>query len=191
MNYLTLQEGKKLIKNGDIVLICCNNKTSFLGKLVSTIQNSIIYHAGLAFWITLPCGIKELFIAEATPSGTCLTNIAQYHLQEIRVMAKPDYVNNSDYTRELFASLGSVRYSFKKSLWSAAKQYLKLPNLNEKGMFCSEFVAKMWCKGGFPLKDNEIDPKKLEQFLLQREVQYRCWIKAHDREHIRKSKRVV
>lgn len=191
MDYLTLQEGKKLIQDGDIVLVCKTEQTSFIGKLVAKVQNSTVYHAGLAFWLTLPCGQKELFIAEAAPSGTCLTNIAQYHLQNLRVLAKPAYVKNHNFTRELFASMGAVPYSFKKSMWSAFRQYLRLPSLNEKGMFCSELVAKMWCKGGFPLKDTEINPKKLEQFLLQREVKYRCWIKAHDRQYFRQSKRVV
>jgi hypothetical protein len=191
MEYLSFQEGKKLIQDGDIVLVCSNSKTSLLGKIISSVENSPVYHAGIAFWLELPCGNKELFIAEADSSGTCLTNLAQYHLQNLRILAKPDYVKNNNYTRELFAGLGSVHYSYRKSLWSAVRQYIKVPGLNASGMFCSEFVAKMWSKGGFPLRDTEVDPKKLEQFLLQREVKYRCWIKAHDRQYIRQNKRLV
>jgi hypothetical protein len=187
MEYVSIKKAKPLIQDGDIILVCKSKTTGFMGKAISFVEKADVYHAGLAVWLTLPNGIKELFIAEADTSGTCLTNLAQYHREWLRVLAKPDYVKNNSYYRELFAMLGSTKYSFKKSLWSAVRQYIRLPDLNDKGVFCSELVAKCWKKGGFQLKDTEIDPKQLEQNLLQRGVQYRCWIMPHER-YIRKSK---
>lgn len=187
MEYVSIKEAKPLIQDGDIILVCKTKASSFFGKAISFVERSEVYHAGIAIWLTLPMGCKELFIAEADTGGTRLANIAQYHEERMRVLAKPEHVNNSSYFRQLFATLGSTKYSFKKSLWSAVRQYIRLPDLNDNGQFCSELVAKCWKKGGFQLMESEVDPKKLEQYLLQRGVQYRCWIKPHER-HIRKGK---
>lgn len=185
MNYVTFKEGLDLIQDGDMVFVCKAKTTpSIIAEAITIWEHDPAYHVGLAFWANFSDKKKRLMMVEAVPNATRIINLNQYHLQNLRVLAKPDIVKNSNFTHELLDGLGSEQYSLTKSILSGIRQYVKIPLVDMNGAFCSELTMKMWVKGGLKLLNRlhiQLDPAELEKVLVQQyKVQFRCWIKAHD-----------
>jgi hypothetical protein len=178
MKVLPYNQGRDLIKNGDIVTVLRPKKFSLFASTISFFTGSPIYHTGIAVWLTNETtSEKRLFLVEAMDSRRRIISLSEYSKQDLHVLAMPNYVNFQLFADDLLAKINVAPYSYLKAIWSGIKQYCWLPTINEEGEFCSEMVAKMWKKGGFPITDTCINPAEMERiFVNVMHVEYRCWL---------------
>jgi hypothetical protein len=179
MNYITYDNARELIQDGDIVSVLRPAEgASVVSWIITKVTKSPIYHTGVAVWMMSKTGEKRLFIVEAFDATRRIVPVSVYDGYELHVLAKPDYVLFSLFSTDLVERVGKNEYSYVKAIASGFRQHLYMPAVNNNGEFCSEMALKMWQKGGLPITNTALNPGQLESVLtLKYNIEYRCLIK--------------
>lgn len=178
MNAIPYSELRDKIQDGDIISVLRPRKhASIFANTISFFTGSPIYHSGIAVWLTSLTGEKRLFIVEAQDQCRQVQLLSNYgEVQELHVLARPEYVNFGKFSSELINKVGVAPYSYLKALNSGIRQYFWLPKITGTGEYCSQLTLDMWKLGGLPLTDTQLDPAMAEKILVgTMRVEYRGW----------------
>lgn len=183
MQYITYDEARNLIQDGDIISVLRNTKkSSLISWVITKVTNSPIYHTAIAVWMKSETGEKRLFAVEAYDAVRRMVPISQYAINDLHVLAIPDNVKFENFSYTLIERVGAAKYSYPKAIYSGFRRVFKLPQFSPTtGEFCSEMAAKLWKLGGLDIDDTELDPAKLEEILTTKyNIKYRCFIKHYE-----------
>jgi len=162
MEQYSYEQGRELIKDGDIIFV--RNSPTLTSKIIRFFTNSPYSHVGIAFWATIG-GQQRLLVVEAQ-GGTKrrVVNMGFYSLLNVDVASSPRDWN--EYAVDALESIGIQDYGWFEAGYVGLREVLlhyfnwALSSRDLPGEICSEFVARL-----LQLPDPHISPQGLARTL--------------------------
>ena len=165
MKEYSYEEGRKLIKNGDVVFI--RGKKNPVATAIRFFTRSKYSHVGIAFWATIS-GKKRLMMVEAQGGNKRrIVNMSYYYGVNLDIIAAPK--KWTEISEKALLSLGQIKYGWLEAIYVGLREFLlnylgiKLPRKNFAGEICSEYVANI-----LELPKKHISPQKLFEQIVER-----------------------
>jgi len=163
MDMFNYQEGRNLIKDGDIVFVSGNPKRP-IQALIMFVTNSKYSHVGIAFWATIN-NRKRLFIVESQGgTKTRIINMSFYDGRELDVIIPP--LSWDEVYDIALKDIGIKQYGWLDAIYIGLREvlqkYVRLPSKKFPGEICSERVARI-----YKLENTGISPQKLYEELTE------------------------
>lgn len=165
MSYLSYQEARPKIKDGDIVFVKGSWKRP-IQALIMLFTASKYSHVCIAFRIQTG-GVERVMCVEAQgKTRRRILNLSFYDDRQLTVLRAPK--DWSEVQDAALAHIGKARYSMLAAAYVGVRELLhrslnlRLPSLNLPHEICSEFVASV-----YGLEETEISPQVLYEELLK------------------------
>jgi hypothetical protein len=166
MNFLTYDQARPIIEDGDIVLFHrpCTWKHP-IDALISFATGSPFTHCNFAFWVEIG-GVKRLMAVEAQ-GGTARRVINESFYKDYEMVVFKGIKSWDSISADALSLLAEKKYSYLTAVYSGLRDFavqhfgLKLPKMQHPGEICSEFCARL---SGFA--DADISPGDLYDQLL-------------------------
>ena len=164
-----MDTAEESIKDGTVVFF---SGKSFIQKLIRWATSGKWCHCGIAFWMyDCATNTKRLMLIESDFGGVRLVNLNSRSGPVALLDADLDWASVVD---SAISSAGKITYANRELLMIGLKDILrrnglallasKLPEIDKKGMVCSEFVAAQMNKSGWEI-DTQVSPNDLFQLL--------------------------
>lgn len=142
MEILTIpySEARNKIENGDIVFMA--GDTSIIGKIISFVTKSDIYHVGVACWMQTPNGRSVLCSVEQWYGGRRIVNLSHYAYSSKLYVVKNPVEKFTSYVNELIDNTGSA-YGNIDFVGAGLYDMFGLKSKNHNGEICSEMIMRI------------------------------------------------
>ena len=170
----TYEEARSLIKNGDLISFCPNDR-NWLHRLTLKVTQSDYYHSGMAVWLEAEFGTRRLFVCEAHKSGRRLVPLSLYENNSFDVLACP--VEFHKIEAPALDRVGKVKYGFMDFIAVGLRILFGIHLKDQSGEICSEFIQDEYNKAGFSMPQEVLSPGELHGYLLSLGIEHRVSVR--------------